>query len=204
MPGEDPSVGDEEVDIRIDDLEGCPRYIGRVFRGVTVGPSPRWLRARLAAVGIRSISNVVDVTNYVMHAFGSPLHVFDLATLGEGRIVVRRARTAEEITTLDGDVRALEPTDLVIADAERPVAIAGVMGGLDTEVTERDHRRAARGRQLRADHDPADVRAARPPVGGVEPLGEGRRSTPRRDGGRLGERADRRAGGRRAHRLART
>jgi phenylalanyl-tRNA synthetase beta chain len=136
MPGQDPPAGSEAVDVRIDDLEGCPRYIGRVFRGVRVGPSPRWLRARLAAVGIRSISNVVDVTNYVMHAFGSPLHVFDLATLGEGRIVVRRARAGEEITTLDGDVRALEPTDLVIADAERPVAIAGVMGGLDTEVTE--------------------------------------------------------------------
>ena len=137
LPGRDPAVGPEPVDVRIDDLEGCPRYIGRVFEGVTIGPSPLWLRARLAAVGIRSISNVVDVTNYVMHAFGSPLHVFDRATLAEGRIVVRRARAGEEITTLDGDVRRLEERDLVIADAERPVAIAGVMGGLDTEVSER-------------------------------------------------------------------
>jgi phenylalanyl-tRNA synthetase beta chain len=136
-PGHDPPVGGAAVDVRIDDLEGCPRYIGRVFQGVGVGPSPRWLRARLTAVGIRSISNVVDVTNYVMHAFGSPLHVFDLATLAEGRIVVRRASAGEEITTLDGELRRLQATDLVIADAERPVAIAGVMGGLDTEVTER-------------------------------------------------------------------
>ena len=136
MPGQDPAVGAEDVSIQIDDFEGCPRYIGRVFRGVTVGPSPVWLRARLASVGIRSISNVVDVTNYVMHAFGSPLHVFDRSTLAEGRIVVRRAAAGEEIRTLDGEVRRLDPRDLVIADAEKPVAIAGVMGGLDTEVTE--------------------------------------------------------------------
>ena len=136
MPGQDPPIGAEAVDVRIDDLVGCPRYIGRAFRGVRVGPSPRWLRARLAAVGIRSISNVVDVTNYVMHALGSPLHVFDLAKLAESRIVVRRAAAGERITTLDGVVRALEPEDLVIADAVRPVAIAGVMGGLETEVGE--------------------------------------------------------------------
>jgi len=136
MPGQDPPVGSEDVSIQIDDFEGCPRYIGRVFRGVTVGPSPVWLRARLASVGIRSISNVVDVTNYVMHALGSPLHVFDRTTLAEGRIVVRRAVAGEEIRTLDGEVRRLDPRDLVIADAEKPVAIAGVMGGLDTEVTE--------------------------------------------------------------------
>ena len=136
MPGQDPAVGAEDVSIQIDDFEGCPRYIGRVFRGVTVGSSPVWLRARLASVGIRSISNVVDVTNYVMHAFGSPLHVFDRSTLAEGRIVVRRAAAGEEIRTLDGEVRRLDPRDLVIADAEKPVAIAGVMGGLDTEVTE--------------------------------------------------------------------
>ena len=130
------AVGSEDGSIQIDDHEGCPRYIGRVFRGVTVGPSPVWLRARLASVGIRSISNVVDVTNYVMHALGSPLHVFDRSTLAEGRIVVRRAAAGEELRTLDGELRRLDPRDLVIADAEKPVAIAGVMGGLDTEVTE--------------------------------------------------------------------
>jgi phenylalanyl-tRNA synthetase beta chain len=134
FPGSDPPIGGDQVSIGIDDPEGCPRYIARVFRGVAVAPSPVWLRGRLASVGIRSISNVVDVTNYVMHALGSPLHVFDRSTLAEGRIVVRRAVAGEEIRTLDGEVRRLDPHDLVIADAERPVAIAGVMGGLDTEV----------------------------------------------------------------------
>ena len=137
MPGGDPPLsGAEQVDVRIDDFEGCPRYIGRVFTDVAVGPSPVWLRARLTAAGMRSISNVVDVTNYVMHAFGSPLHVFDRTTLAGGRIVVRRAAAGEELRTLDGDVRRLTPDDLVIADAEKPVAIAGVMGGLETEVGE--------------------------------------------------------------------
>ncbi len=137
LPGEDPPVsGAEHVDVRIEDYEGCPRYIGRVFTGVAVAPSPVWLRARLAAAGMRAISNVVDVTNYVMHAFGSPLHVFDRTTLAEGRIVVRRAAPGEELRTLDDVLRRLDPTDLVIADAEKPVALAGVMGGLDTEVGE--------------------------------------------------------------------
>jgi phenylalanyl-tRNA synthetase beta chain len=137
MPSGDPPVsGAEQVDVRIEDFEGCPRYLGRVFTGVSVRPSPVWLRSRLAAAGMRAISNVVDVTNYVMHALGSPLHVFDRTTLAEGRIVVRRAAPGEEIRTLDGDLRRLVPEDLVIADAEKPVAIAGVMGGLDTEVGE--------------------------------------------------------------------
>ncbi|MEJ7790493.1 MAG: phenylalanine--tRNA ligase subunit beta [Gaiellaceae bacterium] len=137
MPGKDPPLRPNgEVQIRIDDLDGCPRYIGRVFAGVKVGPSPAWLRGRLASVGIRSISNVVDVTNYVMHALGSPLHVFDRASLAEGRIVVRRAHAGEELCTLDGELRRLNSLDLTIADAERPVALAGVMGGLETEVTE--------------------------------------------------------------------
>ena len=109
---------------QIEDLEGCPRYIGRVFGGAAIAPSPLWLRARLAAAGLRPISNVVDVTNYVMHALGSPLHVFDRLRLAEGRIVVRRAVPGETLQTLDGDLRRLDPSDLVIADAERPVAIA--------------------------------------------------------------------------------
>ena len=110
-----------------------------------------------------------------MHALGSPLHVFDRSTLAEGRIVVRRAAAGEEIRTLDGEVRRLDARDLVIADAERPVAIAGVMGGLDTEVDRDDDGGAARGGELRADHDPEDLRAARSPLRGVESLGEGRR-----------------------------
>ena len=113
----------------------CPRYIGRLFRDVRVGESPPWLQARLLAAGMRPISNVVDVTNYVMLALGSPLHAFDAAKLAGGRIVVRRATPGEELTTLDGTLRKLEPSDLMIADGERSVAIAGIMGGADSEVT---------------------------------------------------------------------
>jgi phenylalanyl-tRNA synthetase beta chain len=130
-----PVPDDEPVDIRIEDLERCPRYIGRLFRDVTVGESPQWLKARLLGAGMRPISNVVDVTNYVMLALGSPLHAFDQSKLAEGRIVVRRAREGETIRTLDGTARALTTEELVIADAERPVAVAGIMGGEDTEVT---------------------------------------------------------------------
>jgi phenylalanyl-tRNA synthetase beta chain len=136
-PGEDPPRdGDEPVDVRIDDLVGCPRYIGRLFRDVQVRPSPPFLRARLHAAGMRAISNVVDVTNYVMHELGNPLHAFDRQMLAEGRIVVRRAFPGEELRTLDGVVRKLDERDLMIADAERSVALAGIMGGEETEVTE--------------------------------------------------------------------
>src|SRR6185295_11532964 len=102
----DPAILHPEwVDVSIDDPGGCPRYLGRVFKGVTVGSSPMWLRARLHAAGMRSISNVVDVTNYVMHVYGSPLHAFDRAKLDGGRIVVRRAAAGEELRTLDGTLR---------------------------------------------------------------------------------------------------
>ena len=134
-PGREPErAGDEPVDVRVDDLEACPRYIGRVFRGATVAPSAVWLKARLLAAGMRPISNVVDVTNYVMLALGSPLHAFDLSLLAEGRIVVRRATQGEKIVTLDGHEHELTTAELVIADAERPVAVAGIMGGEDSEV----------------------------------------------------------------------
>jgi phenylalanyl-tRNA synthetase beta chain len=122
------------VDLEAPDL--CPRYSARVIRGVRVGESPEWLKARLRAVGLRPISNVVDITNYVMLELGQPLHAFDLNTLRGGRIVVRRARPGETLTMIDGTEVTLEPEMLVIADAERPVAVAGVMGGLETEVTE--------------------------------------------------------------------
>jgi phenylalanyl-tRNA synthetase beta chain len=136
-PGSDPRrVLEEQVRVEVEDAEGCPRYIGRLFREVAVAPSPAWLKARLTAAGMRPISNVVDVTNYVMHALGSPLHAFDYDQLGGGRIVVRRARAGEQITTLDGTTRELDERDLVIADAEKPVAIAAIMGGEETEVTE--------------------------------------------------------------------
>ena len=135
VPGRDPEpAAGEPVDVRVEDFDGCPRYVGRLFRGVTVGDAPIWMKARLRAAGMRPISNVVDVTNYVMLALGSPLHAFDLARLGEGRIVVRRAQPGETITTLDGEKRRLTGDDLVIADASRPVAVAGIMGGEDSEV----------------------------------------------------------------------
>jgi phenylalanyl-tRNA synthetase beta chain len=135
VPGRDPErAAEEPVDIRVEDFDGCPRYVGRLFREVTVGQAPIWMKARLLGAGMRSISNVVDVTNYVMLALGSPLHAFDVTRLNEGRIVVRRAGNGETITTLDGEERKLSSEDLVIADSTRPVAIAGIMGGEDSEV----------------------------------------------------------------------
>jgi phenylalanyl-tRNA synthetase beta chain len=134
-PGTEPErAGDEPVDVEIEDLEGCPRYIGRLFRDVQIGPSPVWLKARLIAAGMRPISNVVDVTNYAMLALGNPLHAFDFTALRGGRIVVRRAWPGEKLRTLDGVERDLAPEDLMIADAERSVALAGIMGGEDTEI----------------------------------------------------------------------
>jgi phenylalanyl-tRNA synthetase beta chain len=134
---EDPRVTHPElVEVAVEDFEGCPRYIGRVFRDVSVVPSPQWLRSRLHLAGMRSISNVVDVTNYVMHVWGSPLHAFDRTRLAGGRIVVRRAREGEELRTLDGTLRTLLPTDLMITDGERSVALAAIMGGLESEVSD--------------------------------------------------------------------
>ena len=129
---------------------------------------------------MRSISNVVDVTNYVMHVWGSPLHAFDRTKLAGGRIVVRRARAGEELRTLDGTLRRLEPDDLLITDGERAVALAAIMGGEESEVTDDDDRGAARGGELRADRDPPLVGAARAAHGRLEPLGEGRRPVSRR------------------------
>ncbi|MBA3434080.1 MAG: phenylalanine--tRNA ligase subunit beta [Actinobacteria bacterium] len=134
-PGCDPSGSEnEDVIVRVEDQQGCPRYVGRRFRGVRMGASPAWLRARLLAAGMRPISNVVDITNYVMLALGSPLHAFDANKLADGLIVVRRAEPGEEMRTLDGTVRELMPDDLMIADAEHSVAIAGIMGGEESEV----------------------------------------------------------------------
>jgi phenylalanyl-tRNA synthetase beta chain len=136
-PGQDPEQApDEPVGIEIEDEEGCPRYVARLFYDVAVGPSPVWLRARLFAAGLRPISNAVDVTNYVMAALGNPLHAFDYTTLHEGRVVVRRANAGETLRTLDGVERLLDPADLLIADADRAVALAGIMGGEETEIAD--------------------------------------------------------------------
>ncbi len=137
LPAVEPApVTDEPVAVQIDDADGCPRYIARLFRDVAIGDSPVWMRARLRAAGVRSISNVVDVTNYVMIALGSPLHVFDFETLHGGRVIVRRARPGEELRTLDGTLRTMDASDLLITDADRAIALAGIMGGQETEVTE--------------------------------------------------------------------
>ena len=136
-PGVDPPrAGDEPVSVTIEEPDACPVYIGRLFRDVRVGPSPAWIRARLAAAGMRPISNVVDATNYAMLALGSPLHAFDHAKLHEGRIVVRYARPGEQIRTLDGQERELTTEELLIADADRAIAIGAIMGGEDSEVTD--------------------------------------------------------------------
>jgi phenylalanyl-tRNA synthetase beta chain len=122
--------------VEIRDADLCPRYAARVVRGVKIGPSPEWLGKRLAEIGQRPINNVADITNYVLHEMGQPLHAFDLAKLAEHKIVVRRAQPGEKLKTLDGVERALDPQMLVIADANVPVALAGVMGGLDSEISQ--------------------------------------------------------------------
>ncbi len=124
------------VTVRIEDPERCPGYLGLAIRGVEVGPSPLWLQERLRAAGSRPINNVVDATNYVLLELGHPLHAFDLDRIGQRTIVVRRAGEGEGIRTLDGVQRSLGSDDLVIADPERAVAVAGVMGGSDSEVDE--------------------------------------------------------------------
>ena len=123
-----------EVSVHLDDPDLGPRYAGAVA-DVTVGASPEWLQARLRSAGVRPISNVVDITNYVLLELGQPMHAFDLAKIGGAEIRVRRARPGERVTTLDGQNRALTPEMLVIADAAAPIAIAGVMGGADSEVS---------------------------------------------------------------------
>ena len=133
-PEEDPEIADvAAVEIAAPDL--CARYVARLVQGVHIGPSPAWLQASLRAAGMRPINNVVDITNFIMLEMGQPLHAFDYDRLEEHRVMARRAQPGERMTTLDGVDRELDPEMLVIADATRPVAIAGVMGGLETEVT---------------------------------------------------------------------
>ena len=140
-PAADGAPVDEAVSVTIDDPTRCPRYTVRVIRGCKVGPSPDWMVERLAAIGQRSINNIVDVTNYILFLLGQPLHAFDLDKLtgedGRARIVIRAAEDGEELTTLDGEKRTLTSDMTVIATPEQgAVALAGVMGGLDTEVTD--------------------------------------------------------------------
>jgi len=120
--------------VRIDAPDGCRRFNGRLMTGVTVAASPAWMQARLRAAGVRPISNIVDITNYVMLESGQPMHAFDYRRLKDGRIVVRRARDGEEIACLDGKTRRLTPTDMVVADTQRAQGIAGIIGGADSAV----------------------------------------------------------------------
>lgn len=123
------------VKVEIHDLKACPRYAARLLRNVRIGPSPDWLARRLRAIGLRPIFNIVDATNYVMMETGQPLHAFDFAHITDGRIVVRKAAADEQFQTLDGKMHPLSSDDLLICDALRPVALAGVMGGLNSEVS---------------------------------------------------------------------
>lgn len=120
--------------VEIEDPQACPRYIARVVQGLGMGPSPAWLQRRLRGAGVRSISNIVDVTNFVMLEYGHPIHAFDYDRLGAKRIVVRRARSGETLVTLDGEERKLDTSHLLICDGDTPVALAGIMGGSESEV----------------------------------------------------------------------
>ncbi len=149
------------ITVRLEDPEGSPRYMGVTIRGVRVGPSPDWLVRRIESVGGRAINNVVDATNYLLHEIGQPMHAFDLAKLGGGAVVVRRARHAEKLRTLDGVERTLTPAMTVIADGGRAQAVAGVMGGAESEVGD-----ATTDIFLEvASFDPASTRATRRALG---------------------------------------
>ena len=124
----------ELLDVETPASDLCPRYTARMVRNVKIGPSPKWMRERLRAMGVRPINNIVDITNYVMLEYGQPMHAFDYRYVKGGHIIVRRAEDGEELTTLDGNVRKLNSSMLVIADEHRAVGLAGIMGGLNSEI----------------------------------------------------------------------
>ena len=123
-----------KVDVQATDL--CPRYTARLVRNIKLAPSPEWMQRRLAASGIRPINNIVDITNYVMEEYGQPMHAYDYDTLAGGKIIVRRAEEGEEFVTLDGQTRKLDPSILMICDAEKSVGVAGIMGGENSKITD--------------------------------------------------------------------
>ena len=134
VKGGGPGVLPELLDVETPAADLCPRYTARMVRNVKIAPSPKWMRERLRAMGVRPINNIVDITNYVMLEYGQPMHAFDYRYVKGGKIVVRRAEEGEELTTLDGSVRKLNPNMLVIADEHRAVGLAGIMGGLNSEI----------------------------------------------------------------------
>ena len=173
------------VEVTVECPELCPRFTARVFEDVKIGPSPPWLKARLMAAGQRPISNVVDITNYVMLLTGQPLHAFDLDRVAGAQLTVRRARDGETIETLDGQTRTLDADMVLIADADGPTSIAGVMGGARSEVSHDHDPRADGGRQLgRPQHPPhlaaSSACAARPRAASRSSCSPSRRWRPRR------------------------
>ena len=139
-PVVEPTGNDEDVNdfisVEVKDTELCPRYTARVVKNIKVGPSPEWMQRRLAAQGIRPINNIVDITNYVMEEYGQPMHAYDLSTIAGQKIIVRRAEDNEKFVTLDGQERTLDNSMLMICDAEKPVGIAGIMGGENSMITD--------------------------------------------------------------------
>lgn len=131
---EAPTPVEDHSALEVPDADLCPFYTGRVIRGVKVAPSPSWLVEKIESVGLRSVNNIVDITNFVMHECGQPLHAFDLARLAGGKVIVRRAVSGEHINMIDGAKHTLTDSDLVIADHKHPVAIAGIMGGIESEI----------------------------------------------------------------------
>ncbi len=165
------------IDVTIEDDHDCPRYIARVISGVTVGESPAWLKERLDSVGVRSINNIVDITNFVMLEYGQPVHAFDYDKIHDHTVSIRRARSGEKLVTLDGENRTLDQSLLLICDAAGPIALAGIMGGQTSEVTETtsnvllecawfDRSVVRKGAQSLALHSDASQRFER----GVDPL----------------------------------
>jgi len=139
-PVVEPTGNDEDVNdfisVEVNDTELCPRYTARVVKNIKVGPSPEWMQRRLAAQGIRPINNIVDITNYVMEEYGQPMHAYDLSTIAGQKIIVRRAEDNEKFVTLDGQERTLDSSMLMICDTEKPVGIAGIMGGENSMITD--------------------------------------------------------------------
>ena len=139
-PVVEPTGNDDDVNdfisVEVNDTELCPRYTARVVKNIKVGPSPEWMQRRLAAQGIRPINNIVDITNYVMEEYGQPMHAYDLSTIAGQKIIVRRAEDNEKFVTLDGQERTLDSSMLMICDAEKPVGIAGIMGGENSMITD--------------------------------------------------------------------
>ena len=164
---------DELASVTVEVPELCPRFTARVFTGVEMGPSPLWLRARLSAAGQRPISNIVDITNYVMLLVGQPLHAYDLDRVTGHELIVRAAGDGERITTLDGVERTLDPEMVLITDQEKPAGgIAGVMGGQVSEVSDATDSGAARGGNLERAEHPDDVERPRTALGGVHAVRE--------------------------------